>query len=133
MFRSITNFRSTFTRSRLALAGATLASVGAAVPMMGAGPWDWRRHGREIEVRIEPRRDVRVEVRPQVCYAPIEVAPCDANISAYQSRGTIMIFATGSNRTGGFCTSIRALDTCEQTPRLRLSNIGVASLAPSRA
>ena len=126
MFRSLANLRSSFTRSRLAFAAATLAAVGAAAPLMGAGPWDWRRgpHGREIEVRIEPRREVRVEVRPQVvAIAPIEVAPCDVNLTAYQSGSTIMIFATGTNLTGGYGTALRALNTRGQIPTIRLSNI----------
>ncbi len=126
MFRSLATLRSSFTRSRLAFAGATLAAVGAAAPLMGAGPWDWQRgpHGREIEVRIEPRREVRIEYRPQVlAIAPIEVAPCDVNITAYQSHGTIMVFATGTNRTGGFGTALRALDCRDASPRIQLSNV----------
>ena len=98
--------------------------------MMGAGPWDWhsRSHDTEIEIRVEPRREIRVEVRPErrpqvLAIAPVEVAPYDLRITAFQSRSTVLIFASGSNRTGGFCTALRSLDHPKSGPRIQLSNV----------
>ena len=133
MFPSLVSLRST-TRSCIALAGASLAALAAAAPMMGAGPWDLRCSpwGKEIELRVEPRQDYRhnqrPEYRPQV-FAPADVAPCDLNITAFQSRSTIMIFATGTNRSGGFCTSFCSLDSRDSAPRIQLHNTAPSGYA----
>jgi hypothetical protein len=116
MFRSLTNPRSKLTRTRMALAAAPLALAGIAAPLMGAGPWEWRHGNRHTEIVVHP------EFR-RVVIAPVEVMPCDLHISAYQSRDTIMVFVTGSNRTGGYSTFLQAADGHDGSLRLEIRNI----------
>lgn len=115
-------------RRRLALAGAPIALLGLAAPMLGAGadPW-WIRagfgHSRghdQVVIRTGPVCDQRqVIVREPVC---VEVIPFDLHFSAYQSQGTVIVVATGSNRTGGFETCLTGRDIHDSTPTLILRN-----------
>lgn len=52
-----------------------------------------------------------------------EVEPCGVSFNAYQSGDTVMIFASGTNRTGGFTTSLGAIDTHGHSVTLKLCNI----------
>ncbi len=123
MFRFMNTVCSKMTRSRMALAAAPVALAGLAAPMMGAGPWDWKigSHDRHDTRRIEVV--VRPETRPVVVVRQIEVEPFDLHLTAYQSRDTIMVFASGNNRTGGYTTSLRAIGGRENSTRIQLSNI----------
>lgn len=112
------------------LTATALCLVAAGAPLMGAGP-DERGRGRgrddgfsgifgKIDIRIgQPRRpEIRhVEVRHVE-----EVMPCDLKLSAYQSRDTVIIVATGTNRSTGFQTGFQACDIHDRTPELRLMN-----------
>jgi len=138
------NIRTVLTSRKLALVAAPLVLAGAAVPLMGAGPWYFgvdfahRDHGRrEVIVRTEPRIIVAAPA-PVVIAAPacVEVSPYDLHISAYQARGggAIMVFVNGSNRTGGYTTTLSADDCRGAAPILTLHNtaaIGICTQALS--
>jgi len=119
----LTSVRTVLTPRRLALAGAPLVLAGAAAPLMGAGPWEWRidfgRHNDRDHGRVIVRSEPACEPERPVF---VEVVPSDLKISAYQARGTIMIFVNGCNRTSGYTTSLSAEDTCGRTPTLVLHN-----------
>ena len=133
MFRSLnrssfSSFTSTLVRSRAGLIAGSLAVAASAVPLMGAGPWEWHRRPGECEevVRREYRpeyRPDRQEYRPVIIERITEVEPCGVSFNAYQSGDTVMIFASGTNRTGGFITSLGALDTFGRKVTLKLCNI----------
>ena len=121
----LTTVRNLLASRRLALAAAPVVLAGAAAPLMGAGPWqfsvDFGRdkhreydHGRVV-VRSEPERETAKRVF-------VEVVPNDLKFSAYQARGTIMVFITGCNRTSGYTTSLSADDCTGRTPTLVLHN-----------
>ncbi len=128
MFRSLhrsslVSLTAKLTHSRAGLAAASLAIAASAAPLMGAGPWEWRSRPSHKEIIVCE------EDRPSIIAQPIDVAPCEIQFAAYQSRDTIMIFATGANSTGGFNTSLRALDTRGHTLRLQLCNLAPIGLA----
>jgi hypothetical protein len=119
MFSAKSTVRRLLTPSRMAILGAPVMLAGLAAPMMGAGPWDWH-WGKH-----EPRR-VEVVVAtppPVVIVQPVDVAPCDLRITAYQARDTVMVMVNGSNATGGFTTSLAAIDTRDHCPELVLHNV----------
>lgn len=127
-------------RSRFALGAAGLAMVATAAPLMGAGPEDWRidwSFGRDRDRDRDRGRDHdrgrgrdTIVIRPSFP-APrphlAEVLPANLSITAFQYRDTIMIHASGENRSGGFTTSLSAIDTRCAEPILYLTNIGPAS------
>lgn len=115
---SVNALRRKLTTSRVAMLAAPLALAGLAAPMMGAGPWDWhsRREGRRVEVVIG--NPPRVVVRPAI----VDEVPCDLRITAYKAHDTIMVMVNGSNRTGGYMTSLSAIDTRGHCPELLLRN-----------
>lgn len=120
--------RSTFTRLSAAVLG--LGLVGAAAPLMGAGPevkakgaaFQPPRIFGNVQIRIGDKdrgwgrgrdhRERRIE----------EEVPCDLHLSAYQSRDTVILVATGSNRSGGFTTTFAPCDLNDRTPEVRLVN-----------
>jgi hypothetical protein len=110
------------TTSRLTLLAVGL--IGAAVPLMGAGPEsrggvEWAFHppvfGR-VEVHFGGRQPERRVIRVE------DVVPCDLHLSAYQSRDTVIVVAMGSNRTGGFTTTFAPCDLDDRRPEVRLVN-----------
>ena len=114
---SFSSLTSTLVRSRAGLIAGSLALAASAAPLMGAGPWDWTRRGTHREIIV------RDEHRAYPIARPIEIEPCNVQFTAFQSRDTVMIFATGSNRSGGFTTSLSALDTRGHSVTLKLCNI----------
>ena len=128
MFRSVnrnsfSSLTSTLFRSRAGLIAGSLAIAACAAPLMGAGPWDRTRRGMHKEIIV------REEHRAFPIARAIEVEPYNVQFTAYQSGDTIMIFATGANRTGGYTTSLSALDTCGHDVTLKLCNIFSAECA----
>jgi hypothetical protein len=116
---SANTLRRKLTTSRMALLSAPLALAGLAAPMMAAAPADWhfgRHEPRCAEVVVAPRAIVRPA---PVC---VDVVPCDLRIIAYQARDTVMVMVSGSNTTGGFTTSLAAIDTRDRTPEIVLRN-----------
>ncbi len=116
------------------LTATALCLVAAGAPLMGAGPDERGRRGGHggrdggfsgvfggVTIRIgeQPRRPEirRVEIRRVE-----EVLPCDLRFSAYQSRDTVIIVATGTNRGTGFQTGFQACNIHDRTPELRLMN-----------
>lgn len=121
MFRSlnrtsVSSFTSNLFRSRAGLIAGSLALAASAAPLMGAGPWDWGRRSAHREVIIR-------QERPVVVIRTVEAEPYGVSFNAYQSGDTVMIFATGTNRTGGYATSLSALDTRGRDVSLKLCNI----------
>ncbi len=126
MFRSLnrsslSSFSSALVRSRAGLIAGSLAVAASAAPLMGAGPWEWHRRPGQREVIV--RQEYHPEYRPVIIERITEVEPCGVSFNAYQSGDTVMIFATGTNRTGGFTTSLGALDTFGHKVTLKLCNI----------
>lgn len=133
MVRAMNGVSRFLSSSRIAMLAAPLALAGLAAPMMGAGPRDWHfglgRH--------EPRR-VEVVVRapaPVIVHRPVDVMPCDLRITAYQARDTVFVMVSGTNTSGGYTTSLAAVDTRDRCPRLVLRNIpgdgcGTQALTP---
>ena len=111
---------------------AALALIGVCAPLASAEPWfsfrwDHGRHnGRHEPVVIvggpvvcrEPQRPVYVPIHVQ----RFEVLPCDLHLAAYQSRETVIVVATGTNRSEGFCTALTACELNEWAPTLTLRN-----------
>ena len=126
MFRSIANLVSKLASSRTALAAAPLALAAMAVPMMGAGPWYWHYPSRHLAVVVRPDPLVVFSapaVTPVVVApVPVDVMPDGLTFTAYQSRDTIMLFASGSNRTGGFATALRTIDVRDAFAHVQLCN-----------
>lgn len=121
MFRSLnrtslSSAASTLFRSRAGLIAGSLALAASAAPLMGAGPWDWGRRSGHREVVIR-------QARPVIIQRVVEVEPCGVSFNAYQTGDTVMIFATGTNRTGGYATSLSAIDTRGHDVKLALCNI----------
>ena len=109
---------------------AALALIGACAPLASADPWlrfqFGNDHSRREQVHIrgpvvcrEPQRPVFVPVRIQ----RVEVLPCDLQFSAYQSRDTVIIIASGTNRSAGFATSFGAIESGSWAPALTLCNL----------
>jgi hypothetical protein len=116
------------TLSRLSAAALALGLVGAAAPLMGAGP-EVKVAGLTIhppkvfgnvQIRIGDRNWGRDRDRHEKRIE--EVIPCDLHFSAYQSRDTVILVATGANRTGGFTTTFAPCDLNDRTPEVRLVN-----------
>ncbi len=108
------------------LAAAALCLVAAGAPLMGAGP-DERggRRGGWTSPKVFGNVQVTIgfptKHKPQVRHAE-EVLPCDLRLTAYQSRDTVIIVATGTNRSTGFTTAFQACDIRDRSPELRLMN-----------
>jgi hypothetical protein len=121
MFGVMNSVRRMMSGSRMAMVAAPVAMAGLAAPMMGAGPHDWhfgwgRYEPRRVEVVVRP--EPRCEVRREC----VEVVPCDLRITAYQARDTVFVVVSGTNTSGGYTTSLAAVDTCGPCPRLQLRN-----------
>lgn len=111
--------------SRLTAAALCLVALGA--PLMGAGIDGWgKRHGRS-----SPQVVSRVEVnigfpspfrQPVVVRHGEEVLPGDLRLTAYQSGDTVIVVATGTNRSTGFNTAFVGQDVHDRSPELRLMN-----------
>ena len=100
---------------------AALALIGVCAPLASAEPWfrfqigsGWHRH--------EP------VWRPEICRVPVprhervEVMPCDLHFAAYEAGVTVIVVATGVNRTGGFSTSFGRGEGGRGAPVLTLCN-----------
>jgi hypothetical protein len=125
-FRSKNFFRS-MTGTRVAMVAAPVALAGLAAPMMGAGPYDWhigwgRHEPRRVEVVVRPPA-------PVIIKRVVDVVPCDLRISAYQAHGTVFVMVKGTNTSGGYATSLSAIDTDDRCPKLCLHNTPAAGYA----
>ena len=123
------------TARRLALglaAPAVMLCAGAAQ----AGGDGWRGHDRDrdwdrdhdrgrfhVGVVIQPRVVITAPPRPVVISRPCDEVPTSVSFAAYQSRDTVIIAINGTNRGGGFTTSLTGADLSCRTPVLNLRNV----------
>ena len=116
-------FRNVFSTRTLA-AAAGLSALALMAPAAEAGPWPWgRSHGTRVV--IQPRIVIHGGYeRPH--YQPVcDVVPADLKFTAFRSRDTVMVFATGTNHQAGFTTALTDVDaqgwntvvTLRNTPR----------------
>jgi hypothetical protein len=114
-------FRSRF--SRLSSVVLAAGMVGLAAPLMGAGP--------EVKIggiRIEPPSFGRLKVRFGTPQRRPEIrkhdhaAPCELELSAFQSGNTVIVVAKGANRESGYITRFEACDLNDRTPEVHLIN-----------
>ncbi len=109
---------------------AALALIGVCAPLASAEPWfrfsfdnGWHRGRAKVVVR-EPEV-CRVPERPR--YVRTEVLPCDLHFSAYQAGETVVVVATGTNRTAGFSTTFGSIGISQWSPVLALCNLSAES------
>jgi len=98
--------------------------IGLAAPQMGAGPEVKRQAAGlsfhppgfgKIQVRFGDRR------RPEVVHVH-NVAPCELDLSAFQSGSTVIVVANGANHESGYITRFEACDVNDRTPEITLMN-----------
>lgn len=118
MFRSAT--------SRLSSVVLAASLMGFAAPLMGAGPevkvesrggWAFNPPSfGKLKVRFgTPRRQPEIRRHD---YA----APCELELSAFQSGNTVILVARGVNRESGYVTRFEACDLNDRTPEVHLIN-----------
>jgi hypothetical protein len=110
---------------------AAAAVLGATAPMLADGPWFGVRLGGPDRDRWQTRRP---QARPPVVvhppraphsphsHRPVEEAPCELTMTAYQAGDTVILIARGTNRAAGFVTSLLACASHAGTPEVTLSN-----------
>lgn len=114
-------------RTRLSAVASVLTVLGAAGPLSADNPWFWSGPARGrggVKIVIGPPRPAhppRPARPPQVC-EPVDEAPCQLEVSAYQTRDTVIVVASGANKAGGYVTTFSACDTRGRTPSLTLRN-----------
>jgi hypothetical protein len=114
LFKTI---RSNLTARRIVLVAAPLAVIGAAVSTASAADHGWWR-SRGPTVVINARfPGPRVVERRVVC----DEVPSGLQMSAYQSKDRVIVIISGTNRGGGFSTSLEA-DGRGYSPSLILHN-----------
>jgi len=117
MFRSAT--------SRLSSVVLAAGMVCLAAPMMGAGP-ELKTETRGI--RFDPPGFGKIKVRFGTPQRRPEVrrhdhaAPCELELSAFQSGDTVIVVANGANRESGYVTRFEACDLHDRTPEVHLRN-----------
>jgi hypothetical protein len=117
-------FRSNASRLSSVLLAASL--VGLAAPLMGAGP--------EVKlggIQFDPPGFGKLRVRWGSGRAPQRqpeirrhdhMAPCELELSAFQSGSTVIVVARGANRESGYITRFEACDLNDRTPEVHLHN-----------
>ena len=120
MFRSTTTIKNASGNAsakrplrRLIALGAPLAFLALAAPAANAEPWfhitfgDWGRRPQHREPERRPPVVITrpVSVRPEY-RRPVEEVPCDLRFTAYQTRDTVILIATGENRSAGYATCL---------------------------
>lgn len=127
MSRSMSTTDRTGLRRRLALLAAPAAVLGLVAPALagGADPrWDGRSERQVGGIRIVLGGGTRPIGRPAPVCRPVirEVMPCDLSVTAYQSGDTVIVVATGTNRSGGFTTTLAICGARSATPEVLLGN-----------
>jgi hypothetical protein len=136
MSRSMSTTDRTGLRRRLALLAAPAAVLGLVAPALagGADPrWDGRsdRQGGGIRIvlgggslAIGRSAPACRPVTPPPIRRPVirEVMPCDLSVTAYQSGDTVIVVATGTNRSGGFTTTLAICGARSASPEVLLGN-----------
>jgi hypothetical protein len=121
---------------RIALLAAPAAVLGLVAPVLAGGwagldpRWSGRndRQGGGIRIVLGtgplPIGRTTPACRPTPVRKPIvrEVMPCDLSVTAYQSGGTVIVVAAGTNRTGGFTTTLAICGVRSGAPEVILSN-----------
>ena len=104
---------------------AALALIGVCAPLASAEPWFRISFGDHGRGRPGPVVIHRPEIHrgPVVRYERCEVLPCDLRFTAYQAGDTVIIVATGTNRTAGFTTSFGRVDSDHRGATLTLCNL----------
>ncbi len=117
MFRSAT--------SRLSSVVLAAGLMGLAAPLMGAGP-ELKIETRGI--RFDPPSFGKLKIRFGTPQRRPEVrrhdhtAPCELELSAFQSGNTVIVVARGANRESGYVTRFEACDLNDRTPEVHLVN-----------
>jgi hypothetical protein len=128
MFRAILSSR---TASRLVVLASFAGISAGALAADPKWPHDRRgrndrndsrhQHGGGFVISFEPRHRSVVIARSDADVCRDEV-PVDLNITAYQSQDQIIVLVTGCNRSGGYTTTLSAVNGDCETPELRLKN-----------
>lgn len=123
---------------------ATLATCGAAMLVAAPAAEADRDHDRDhdrptLEFRwgfprehrpVVIERPVYVE-RPVVVATPVytisDVVPTDLKISAFRSRGVVMVFIEGTNATAGYTTTLQVQDSRDGCTTLVMHNTSPAT------
>ncbi len=88
--------------------------------------WDRDRDDRGF---VHAGFNIRIGEPPAYCPPAqpivrfIEERPCDLQIRAIQAGSSVIVFATGSNRSGGFVTTLDRVGDDYGAPRLVLKNV----------